>query len=365
MMMSDGSLSQAEIDALLQSNDEPSAPTTVPDIPSPSVAPVIDVLLAEKILGTVVPQAEKVIKGLMNTKCVLRLISSEQLDLAALRHKAAPQAVQITHMLAGGEEIRHLLPEAAAAQFATHIIGQDGLEINGLVLGALEEAFSQFHEPLLHKIGDQRGQAMEVESTSTVAVKSSDISVDIIAPLLNTYELSVKREKIVFYEILSLALLSPVEVVESTEAFAAAELQESGFSSAPAAASVVKGASVGAPLAVGRGSGGAGAPPRVKSVMLGDFGSQASATHHGSLDLLMDVDMQLTVELGQTRKKVRDILQFGEGSIVELNKLAGEPVDVKVNQQLIAKGEVVVIDENFGVRITEIISPTDRIRHTG
>lgn len=99
--------------------------------------------------------------------------------------------------------------------------------------------------------------------------------------------------------------------------------------------------------------------------MLNDFGSQSDANYHGSLELLMDVEMQLTVELGQTRRQVREILQLGEGSIIELDKLAGEPVDVKVNQQLIAKGEVVVIDENFGVRITEIISPTDRIRNVG
>ena len=75
----------------------------------------------------------------------------------------------------------------------------------------------------------------------------------------------------------------------------------------------------------------------------------------------MDVSMQLTVELGRTKMLIKDILGMGEGTIVELDKLAGEPVDLLVNGKLVAKGEVVVIDENFGVRVTDIISPMERI----
>ena len=72
--------------------------------------------------------------------------------------------------------------------------------------------------------------------------------------------------------------------------------------------------------------------------------------------------MSVTVELGRTKMYIKDILGLGEGSIIELDKLAGEPVDLLVNGKLIAKGEVVVIDENFGVRVTDIVSPTDRIK---
>jgi flagellar motor switch protein FliN/FliY len=81
----------------------------------------------------------------------------------------------------------------------------------------------------------------------------------------------------------------------------------------------------------------------------------------GNISLLLDVPMTLTVELGRTRQLVKDILGLGEGSIIELDKLAGEPVDLLVNGKLIAKGEVVVIDENFGVRVTDIVSPADRM----
>jgi flagellar motor switch protein FliN/FliY len=84
-------------------------------------------------------------------------------------------------------------------------------------------------------------------------------------------------------------------------------------------------------------------------------------SEQGNIGLLMDVFMEMTVELGRTRKQIREILGFGEGTILELDKLAGEPVDILVNHKLIAKGEVVVIDENFGVRITEIVSPMERM----
>jgi flagellar motor switch protein FliN len=81
-----------------------------------------------------------------------------------------------------------------------------------------------------------------------------------------------------------------------------------------------------------------------------------------NLDMLLDIPLNVTVELGRTNRSVKDILELSSGSIIELDKLAGEPVDVLVNSRLIAKGEVVVIDENFGVRITDIVSQSDRLK---
>lgn len=77
----------------------------------------------------------------------------------------------------------------------------------------------------------------------------------------------------------------------------------------------------------------------------------------GALDMLMNVSLQLTVELGRTRMTVRQVIDLQKGSVVELNRIAGDPVDVFVNDRLIARGEVVVVDDKFGVRVTEIISP--------
>lgn len=81
-----------------------------------------------------------------------------------------------------------------------------------------------------------------------------------------------------------------------------------------------------------------------------------------NLNMLLDIPLQVTVELGRTKRTVKEILELSPGSIIELDKLAGEPVDILVNNRLIAKGEVVVIDENFGVRVTDIISQSDRIK---
>lgn len=79
------------------------------------------------------------------------------------------------------------------------------------------------------------------------------------------------------------------------------------------------------------------------------------------IDMIMDIPVQLTVELGRTRLTIRNILQLGQGSVVELDGLAGEPMDIFVNGYLIAQGEVVVVDEQYGIRVTDIITPADRI----
>lgn len=89
---------------------------------------------------------------------------------------------------------------------------------------------------------------------------------------------------------------------------------------------------------------------------------QLQETEAKNLNMLLDIPLQVTVELGRTKRSVKEILELSSGSIIELDKLAGEPVDILVNNRLIAKGEVVVIDENFGVRVTDIISQTDRLK---
>lgn len=88
-------------------------------------------------------------------------------------------------------------------------------------------------------------------------------------------------------------------------------------------------------------------------------GAGRQAPHN--IDLILDVPLVLAVELGRTEKQVREILALGPGSVIELDRLAGEPVDVLVNGKLIAKGEVVVVDENFGIRITDIVSRAERL----
>lgn len=81
-----------------------------------------------------------------------------------------------------------------------------------------------------------------------------------------------------------------------------------------------------------------------------------------NLDMILDIPVQLTVELGRTKIAIRNLLQLAQGSVVELDGLAGEPMDVLVNGCLIAQGEVVVVNDKFGIRLTDIITPAERIR---
>lgn len=80
-----------------------------------------------------------------------------------------------------------------------------------------------------------------------------------------------------------------------------------------------------------------------------------------NLDFILDIPLQLTVELGRTKLLVKDILQLNQGAVVELSKLAGEPLDVFVNSKLVARGEAVVINDKFGIRLVDIVSPNERV----
>ena len=84
-----------------------------------------------------------------------------------------------------------------------------------------------------------------------------------------------------------------------------------------------------------------------------------------NIDFILDIPLEVTVELGRTSMLINDLLQLGQGSVIELNKLAGEPLEILVNRKLIARGEVVVVNEKFGVRLTDIVSPIERVKSLG
>ncbi|MFJ7976410.1 flagellar motor switch phosphatase FliY [Peribacillus sp. NPDC096379] len=111
------------------------------------------------------------------------------------------------------------------------------------------------------------------------------------------------------------------------------------------------------------GSGSHAQPVNVQPASFTSFQTyQMQESEAKNLDMLLDIPLQITVELGRTKRSIKEILELSSGSIVELDKLAGEPVDILVNNRLIAQGEVVVIDENFGVRVTDIVSQSDRLK---
>ena len=92
-----------------------------------------------------------------------------------------------------------------------------------------------------------------------------------------------------------------------------------------------------------------------------DLKEETSEAVSREIDFLLDIPVQITVQLGTARMLIKDLLQLGQGSVVELEKLAGEPMEILANTRLIARGEVVVVNEKFGVRLTDIISPSERL----
>ncbi|UCD62810.1 MAG: flagellar motor switch protein FliN [Candidatus Zixiibacteriota bacterium] len=107
------------------------------------------------------------------------------------------------------------------------------------------------------------------------------------------------------------------------------------------------------------------AEPSVSKAEFQQLSEPAGEAGGRNIELLMDVNLPISIELGRTRMSIADILALGPGSVVELNKLAGEPVDLLVNQKVVARGEVVVIDENFGVRITQLMTAEERLKSLG
>ncbi len=104
---------------------------------------------------------------------------------------------------------------------------------------------------------------------------------------------------------------------------------------------------------------------KVSAVELEQLPKTQQAETPNNIDMLLDVTLPISIELGRTTMPIQDILNLGPGSVVELNKLAGEPVDLLVNNKMIARGEVVVVDENFGIRVTSMVSQEDRIKSLG
>lgn len=104
------------------------------------------------------------------------------------------------------------------------------------------------------------------------------------------------------------------------------------------------------------------AAPAAQPHVFEQFGGAGGATAHNDLDMILDIPVQLTVELGRTKLPIKNLLQLAQGSVVELAGMAGEPLDVLINGFLIAQGEVVVVNDKLGIRLTDIITPSERLR---
>jgi len=366
--MSDGSLSQDEIDALLQETDSLEIDTSTGGGGDP-----LSEQEKEQFLNILNEVAESqasnlnilIRKNVTLGKPVLELKSRDELA-GELPEEVIEVKLDFSDGIKG--EHSYLLTLESAVSIAGSMIGQPGVEIDDAALSAVAEAMSQISGTASTEIGNRIDRVVKTDPPDFKKTAKEDIRLpqgDNFVKL--EYSLTLEGEaptKLI--ELYSLSVVKEIAALSSggsqqaqaspggqADIFGGGSAQPPGF---------LPGQTFGQPVgeqALGVGTG--QPPPNVQPVQFANLQSSGAAADQGNIGLLMDVFMEMTVELGRTKKLIREILGIGEGTIIELDKLAGEPVDILVNHKLIAKGEVVVIDENFGVRVTEIVSPMERM----
>ena len=374
--MSDGSLSQDEIDALLQGGGgmDFGAPPAAAHA-APSLSPKDVQSFASLLAGFTGSQGSN-LSGMLGKGVTVEAPSAELISRAELMGRLPVDVVEVRidfSGIAGGEHAYLLSPETAT-MVAGLMMGQEGVDLNEAALSALEEAGNTMAGSAVTELSDRLGGSVSTTPGETHLVGREDLSLAEDYLVAVTYPMSVEGEAPA--EIIELfgastaaqvvSLLKPAGAGQAAPGSRAAAPRRSapaggGFAARPGYAPPAS--PYAAPPSYGGPQGGSPIMQQasVQPVQFPSLSGVAVPGDQGNIGLLMDVYMEMTVELGRTKKLIRDILGMGEGTIIELDKLAGEPVDILVNHKLIAKGEVVVIDENFGVRVTEIVSPMDRV----
>lgn len=350
--MSDGTLSQDEIDALLQGTDELMTENlgsaggggfgAAPSVSGESLSEPDKALLGELIreIGNAQATALGTLTGI-STKFTSPFIESGQID--ALKKNIKGKVVQAKVSLAGGVsgEWVYVVPERSVLAITNVLIGQDdNTEVSDLVINTFGEVISQTTGALVTVLSEKLGKAITPGAPHIDLLQDpSPISVSGGAFVVRLdYNFSLEgKGNVKFFVFIPIAITR--SIVTSYNAAKASTVSSFGGGVQPQQQG-------GVPL---------------RQVGFEPLQSGMESEGRGNISLLLDVPMRVTVELGRTKMTIKDILALGEGSIIELDKLAGEPVDILVNDKLIAQGEVVVIDENFAVRVTKIVTSMERI----
>ncbi|MEW6528058.1 MAG: flagellar motor switch protein FliN [Spirochaetota bacterium] len=346
--MGDGSLSQDEIDALLQGADDMLSGTA--RVPAGDFAPAQAALspveresvadFLNSSMGSVMPALSGYLgKNIIIGNALVEVKSADQ-----VRAEFPKQYVQIVVNFSGGVNGKNviLLSMNDAGVISSLMMGDDSGTPPGTLTEAHQSTLQEFVSQMMSTIATQLSNKIG-KGVNTTAPDLKVVQGNIEVPgtpdvVKVTYNLTIQNLiNSKMYQLMNIELAG-----EIARGAYVPQMQQPEYRPEPAQP---------------RTTSQVGISP-VRFPPLGE-GMQSIPT--GNINLLLDVPMTLTVELGRTRQLVKDILGLGEGSIIELDKLAGEPVDLLVNGKLIARGEVVVIDENFGVRVTDIVSPAERI----
>ncbi|TVQ39961.1 MAG: flagellar motor switch protein FliN [Spirochaetaceae bacterium] len=358
--MSDGSLSQDEIDALLQGTG---GMDFGGDADSGGAAEISDserqAFLA--VIKDTIGSQKSNFSMLVTRNASVEVIGAEVLARDGLLSRLSDQVVEISLDFSDGVEGRHLylMDGESAIRVAAPMMGQEGIELDDAAVNALQEAFSQVSGPVVTTLGDKSGRTIMTDAPAGRVAGKQEVALPDGSFVAVLYKFIVEGdEPAQIIEIYDAAIVKTVAGKSQTATAPQSQPQPSPFGGESSGFGAVSGTQA-APQ--GAAMHGAAGGPAVQSVQFPNLQPQVTHTEQGNISLLMDVYMEMTVELGRTKKLIKEILGMGEGTIIELDKLAGEPVDILVNHKLIAKGEVVVIDENFGVRVTEIVSPMERV----
>ncbi|MCE9499582.1 MAG: flagellar motor switch protein FliN [Leptospira sp.] len=359
--MGEGSLSQEEIDALLQGADDSPFDSGGGSMPSggsagDGMSPVDRDIIAD-IIGSAFGMAGNTLGTILSKNVRITNATSESRSLAEIRTEVGTSSVCIFSNLSGalsGRVSFVMSMENASKIINVMMGGMSTGEMDMAQVQTLKDSLSPIIGTVTAQIGLKLGGGLNGSPAEVVSVKTAN---DLMLPegtsfVKTTLNLGIEGiSSFKVYYILSLATANDILTLSKRSS------QSKGGGDLGGGMNV----QVGAQGQMGSGINQIG----IKSVAFPSLSTAGTPSGQTNLNLLMDVQMSLTVELGRTKMYIKDILGLGEGSIIELDKLAGEPVDLLVNGKLIAKGEVVVIDENFGVRVTDIVSPTDRIKAEG
>lgn len=385
--MSEGILSQAELDALLAAQAESAGPGESADrAEGPGAELTAETRDAVGEVGNIsLGAAATALSKLVNRKVAIttprvKLVRERDIENIVPREQLAIR-VQFSEGLRG--ESIFLMRQTDAALIADLMMGGDGSGagiLSEVQLSAVAEAMNQMMGAAVTAMA---GVLRERIGITPPDVRSLDLSrpedAAVVAELegeeLVEAAFTLKIDDLVESEFIQILPLGVSKQLVSrfyeltllgTEEAAASALSRPATAGEPPKPA----AEVDRPGTAGEERGGFNmvgeyGPKNAVMVQPAQFApltGQPTVRQNPNLQLLMDVQLQVTVELGRTKMLIRDILELAKGSLVELEKFAGEPVDILVNGKLVAKGEVVVIDENFGVKVVDIVTPAERIQ---
>lgn len=350
--MGDGSLSQEEIDALLMGTDDMVAPAgkagSVATSDGGGLSPTERELLADAFNDAM--QVAGAQAGAMVGKNVQ--ITNAQVDEISPAQLSAelPKGGVLAEIMMGATQTVLAFPKDLARRIAQTMMGasDDGGDINDAHLSTLSELSQSIVSSIANGLGGKFNDSLSPSVPDMKVFNDPGDTPQFPGSIVKiSYNMSVE----------GLPGARVVHYIDGGSASRWAKANRGAAASQAASLDMDFGAPSGGGGGGGMGGGVSVNPINFPSLQQGSGAAQLPP----NLELLLDVQMALTVELGRTKKYVKEILSLGEGSIIELDKLAGEPVDLLVNGKLIARGEVVVIDENFGVRVTDIVGPAERM----